>query len=232
MDTQLAIDINVRGIENVLDVARQNHLRVFAPSSIAAFGPSCSLDNTPDLVPMRPNTMYGVSKVYVELLGEYYYQKYDLDFRSLRFPGIISYKTLPGGGTTDYAVDVFYKALSPNREFTCFLSPDRVLPMMYMPDCLEGTLQFLQVDSKLLKQRTYNITAFSFSPKEIISEIEKQLGYSLNVTYKPDYRDKIALSWPRSLDDSNARKDWHWTPKYDLATMTADMLANLKERQS
>jgi len=219
---KLAMDLNVRGIENVLEVAKEYNLRVFAPSSIAAFGPSTPQQNTPDNVPMRPTTIYGVSKVYLELLGEYYHNKFGVDFRALRYPGVLSSETLPGGGTTDYAIDIFYSALS-KKKYTCFLESDVSLPMMYMPDCLDGTVKFLCADNSSLTKRTYNLTAISFTPAEIAAEIKKHIP-QFEINYDPDFRNSIAWSWPRSLDDSAARADWGWRHKYDLNALTKDML--------
>lgn len=221
MGPKFATQLNMRGIENVLEVAAKHRLKVFAPSSIAAFGPNIDLENVNDNVELRPRTIYGVSKVYLELIGEYYYHRYGLDFRSLRFPGIISYKTPPGGGTTDYAVDIFYKV----RE-----------PMMYMSDCINGTIQFIEADSAKLTRRTYNISAVSFTPEELANEINKQLeqqstiissSHILKMKYAPDFRNQIALSWPRALNDENARKDWGWNHSMGLSEIVADMLKNI-----
>jgi len=221
-----AIELNMRGIENVLNVARKYDLRVYAPSSIAAFGPSTPLDNTPDFTIMRPTTIYGVSKVYLELLGEYYFHKFGVDFRSIRYPGIISHASPPGGGTTDYAVDIFYHAIQ-GKPFKCFLAKDTRLPMMYMPDCLKGTFDFICADRSKLTQSTYNINAVSFTPEEIYNELKKHFP-KFEIEYVPDFRNGIALSWPRSLEDSQAKKDWNWSPQYDLALMTKDMIEKLK----
>lgn len=223
-----AIDINIRGIENVLEVSRMYELRVFSPSSIAAFGPSTPRDNTPNIVPMRPSTIYGVSKVYLELLGEYYNTRFGVDFRSLRYPGIISSEVLPGGGTTDYAIDIFYKALT-NQTYECFLQKDAELPMMYMPDCLDATLQIIQADPSLLKQRTYNVTACSFTPEQLAEEIRKHIP-DFKIVYQPDFRNEIAKSWPKSLDDSDARKDWKWNHEYGIEEMTKDMLSKIGKK--
>jgi len=225
---KLAMDLNVRGIENILEVAREQSVRVYAPSSIAAFGPSTPQQNTPDTVPMRPTTIYGVSKVYLELLGEYYNHKFGVDFRALRYPGVLSSETLPGGGTTDYAIDIFYSALT-TKKYTCFLEPDVALPMMYMPDCLEGTVKFLCADNSSLTKRTYNLAAISFTPAEIASEIKKHIP-GFEIKYEPDFRNSIAWSWPRSLDDSAARADWGWRHKYNLDSLTQDMLDKISSR--
>lgn len=226
---QLAYRTNVEGSYNVLEAARILNLdQVLIPSSIAAFGPSTPQDNTPNDVIMRPTTMYGVSKVFIELLGEYYNLRYDLDFRSLRYPGVISSEALPGGGTTDYAVEIFYEALK-NKRYTCFLDKDARLPMMYMPDCIKSTIDLIEADSSKLVHRSFNVTAMSFTPEEIANEIKKHMP-EFEIDYKPDFRQKIAESWPRSIDDSVARKEWGWKPDYDLAAMTKDMLEKLSKK--
>ncbi|MHA2502734.1 MAG: NAD-dependent epimerase/dehydratase family protein [Candidatus Kariarchaeaceae archaeon] len=224
---ELALKVNARGTENAFDVAKRYNLRILSPSSIAAFGPSTPSVDTPDVTIMRPNTMYGVTKVWVELLGEYYHQRFGLDFRSLRYPGIISYKALPGGGTTDYAVEIFYEALK-NGKYTSFLRPDSRLPMMYMPDCLKGTVDLLRAEESILEQRVFNLGAFNFTPSELASEIQRHLP-DFTIEYQPDYRQDIADGWPNSLDDSQARRQWGWEPSYDLTSMTAEMLEKLAE---
>jgi len=223
-----AMELNIRGIEHALEVAYKNELRIYAPSSIAAFGPSTPQVDTPDEVIMRPTTIYGVSKVYLELLGEYYHKKFGVDFRSIRYPGILSAETMPGGGTTDYAIDIFYKAVK-GEKYTCFLAKDVALPMMYMPDCLKGTVQLLEAENEKLKSRTYNLAAISFTPEQIANEIKSQLpkGNTFDVTYEPDFRNNIALSWPRSLSDKNARRDWGWKHQFGLKEMTKDMLTKI-----
>ncbi len=229
---QLAWHVNINGLYNVLDVARQYQLtRVFCPSSMAVFGPETPRKNTPQETVLRPTTIYGITKVTGELLGNYYVHKYGLDVRGIRYPGIISHKTLPGGGTTDYAVEIFYKAIQ-ERHYTCFLRPDTVLPMMYMPDCIRATLELMEADFDQLEHHTdFNLAALSFSPAELAAEIQKHIP-DFTIEYKPDFRQAIADSWPRSIDDSAARREWGWRPRYDLAAMTADMLEKLRERHA
>ena len=225
-DPQAAWDVNMNGLKSILDLSVQYKVRVFWPSSIAVFGPTAPRDNTPQYSPLTPSTMYGVTKVSGELLCQYYRRKYDLDVRSLRYPGLISYTAPPGGGTTDYAVAIFHEALK-NGKYDCFLSPETVLPMMYMEDAIRATLELMSADpGKLAALSSYNISALSFSAEELAAEIARQIP--LQVTYTPDYRQAIADSWPRSVDDSAARSDWGWQPKYDLALMVETMLKNLR----
>jgi nucleoside-diphosphate-sugar epimerase len=229
---QKAWDVNINGLYNVLEVARARGLvRVFSPSSIAVFGPATPRTNTPQDTVLDPRTIYGVTKVAGEHLCDYYVRKYGLDVRGCRYPGIISHQTLPGGGTTDYAVAIFYEAVK-NARYTCFLRRDTRLPMMYMPDCLKCTLDLMGADFARLKHHSsFNVTAMSFTAAELAAEIRKHMP-SFECRYEPDFRQAIADSWPESVDDSAARAEWGWKPGYDLAAMTADMLAALKKRQA
>jgi nucleoside-diphosphate-sugar epimerase len=225
----LAWRVNIDGLMNVLDISREmNVKKVYWPSSIAVFGPGTPKKNTPQFTVTDPNTVYGISKLTGERLVEYYHAHYGLDVRSLRYPGLIGYKTLPGGGTTDYAVDIFYKAIRGSH-YECFLKENTYLPMMYMPDAVRGTLELMEADSAKVKIRSsYNISSMSFSPIEIYNEVKKQSG-NFPISFVPDFRQKIAESWPESIDDSPARSDWGWRHEYDLEKMTADMLIHLKE---
>jgi len=226
---EMAWKINMESLKNVLDLAKEYKLRVFWPSSIAAFGPTTPRDNTPQKTVLEPNTMYGITKVAGELLCNYYFEKFEVDVRSVRYPGILSYKALPGGGTTDYAVAIFYEALK-QKKYTCFLKEDATLPMMYMPDCIKGTVDIMDADASKIKARTsYNFAGISFSPKEIAEEIKKHIP-EFEISYEPDYRQKIAESWPKSIDDSDARSDWGWKHEYDLEKMTAHMLEKLRKK--
>jgi nucleoside-diphosphate-sugar epimerase len=226
---QAAWNININGLINVLEASRAYGIKTLIwPSSIAAFGPTTPRENTPNTTVLEPTTIYGITKVAGELLCEYYYQKYQLDVRSIRLPGIISSETLPGGGTTDYAVEIFYEALK-NKQYTCFLREDTVLPMMYMPDCNKALIDLLEADNSKLKRRVYNITGMSFSAGEIASEIKKYIP-EFSIEYKPDFRQGIADSWPKSIDDSLARKEWDWDPVYNLVSMTKDMIEKLSKR--
>jgi threonine 3-dehydrogenase len=226
----LCWNINMNGTINILEQSVKHKIkRVFVPSSIAVWGDGIPLNNTPQESVLKPRTMYGVTKVAGELLCDYYVQKYNLDCRGLRYPGIISSETLPGGGTTDYAVEIFYEAVK-NKKYTCFLSENTVLPMMYMPDCIKATIDLMQADFANLKHHgDFNLAASSFSPAELAEEIKKHIP-EFTIEYAPDYRQKIADSWPNSIDDSSARNEWNWNPDYDLAAMTKDMIEKLSEK--
>jgi nucleoside-diphosphate-sugar epimerase len=227
---QLAYRVNIDGLYNVLEIAREHEVsRVFWPSSIAVFGSDTPKDNTPQETILRPTTMYGVTKVAGELLCDYYAERFGLDVRGVRYPGIISSETLPGGGTTDYAVEIFHEALKHQR-YTCFLDGDTVLPMMYMPDCIRATLQLMDADPDQLEHHAdFNLSGLSFSPAELAAEIRKHIP-EFEITYEPDYRQTIADSWPCTIDDSAAREEWGWEPQYDLPAMVADMLEKLQRR--
>jgi len=226
----LAWNVNMNGLYNVLEIAREMKLAVFTPSSIAAFGPNTPKEKTPQDTIQRPTTMYGVTKVAGELLCDYYFLKYGVDTRGVRYPGLISYETLPGGGTTDYAVHIYYEAIK-NKKYTCYIKEGTYMDMMYMPDALEAIVQLMEADPSKLKHRNaFNITAMSFAPEHIAAEIKKHIP-EFEMDYNVDpVRQSIAESWPDSLDDSAAREEWGWNPKYDLASMTVDMLEKLREK--
>ncbi len=225
-----AWNVNINGLKNVLDLARQKRMaRVIVPSSIAVFGPSTPKYDAPQDTVLKPSTMYGVTKAAGELLCDYYCEKYDLDVRGIRYPGLISWKTEPGGGTTDYAVSIFYSAVR-GEPFSCFVSPDTVLPMMYMPDAVKAMLQLAEADASRLSHRNaYNLAAFSFAARELEEAIRRHIP-ELVVTYNPDYHQDIADGWPSTIDDSAARRDWGWQPDFDLDRMTADMIENLRRK--
>jgi nucleoside-diphosphate-sugar epimerase len=224
----LAWDININGMINVLEVAREKKVkRVLIPSSIAAFGPTTPRDNTPQETILKPTTMYGVTKVAGELLADYYVSRFGMDVRGLRYPGIISNETLPGGGTTDYAVAIYYDAVKYGK-YECFLSENTMLPMMYMPDCLKATIDLFHADFAKLKHHSdFNVGAFSVTPKGMFESIKKYIP-NFEVTYKTDFRQAIADSWPNSIDDSAAREEWGWKPSFNLDTMTQDMLKAIR----
>lgn len=225
----LCWDINVNGLRNVLEVAKSHRLKVFWPSSIAVFGHHTPKLDTPQITVEDPSTMYGITKVTGELLCNYYAQRFGVDVRSLRLPGIISYSTLPGGGTTDFAVEIFYEAIK-HSSYTCFVRPDTRLPMMYMPDTIAAILQLMAADEAAIKIRTsYNLTAVSFSAEELVAEIQQHLP-DFTCDYAPDFRQAIADSWPSTIDDSPARTDWGWQHSYDLQAIVRDMLLKLKDR--
>ncbi len=224
-----AWDLNMKGLLNVLEIARTHRLqRVFWPSSIAAFGPSTPRDHTPQKAVMDPTTVYGISKLAGEGWCAWYHRTHGVDVRSLRYPGLISWKTPPGGGTTDYAIEIFHAAIKSGR-YTSFLAADTALPMMYMPDAIRATLELMEAPAASVRERqSYNLAGISFTPVQMAAAIARQLpGFGLQC--EPDFRQAIADSWPRSIDDSAARADWGWRPHYDLDAMVADMLANLRQ---
>jgi len=226
----LCWNVNINGMYNILEIARERKMnRIFVPSSIAAFGPETPRKKTPQETVLKPKTMYGVTKVAGELLGDYYFKRFGLDVRGLRYPGIISSETLPGGGTTDYAVEIFYEAIK-HKKYTCFVKKETTLPMMYMPDCIKGTMDLMEADvSKLKHHCDFNISSMSFSAGELAEEIKKHIP-EFKCDYKPDFRQAIADSWPQSIDDSASRKEWNWKPSYNLQSMTKDMLEKLGKR--
>jgi nucleoside-diphosphate-sugar epimerase len=227
----LAWKVNMDGLRNILELAREFKLKVFWPSSIAAFGPTTPKKNAPQQTVLEPNTIYGVTKVAGELLCQYYFTKFGVDVRSLRYPGIISWKTLPGGGTTDYAVDIFWKALETG-EYTCFLKKDTALPMMYIDDAIRATIEIMSAEPKKITIRTsYNHSAISFTPSELAEAIKKA-GIPIKIKYTPDFRQKIASSWPKSIDDRKARKDWKWKYAFSLDKMVKEMIRGVKEMQN
>jgi len=225
-----AWDINMASLFNVLDIGKEKGLKkIFWPSSMGAFGPSTPAMDTPQLTIMEPTTVYGISKLAGERWCEYYFNKYGLDVRSLRYPGLISWKTKAGGGTTDYAVEIFYDAIQRGK-YECFLSEDIALPMMYMDDAVNATIRLMETDAKNVKVRSsYNLGGISFTPKELTDEIRKYIP-ELEVTYKPDFRQEIAESWPRSISDEAAQKDWGWKHEYDLEKMTKVMIENIRKK--
>ena len=224
----LAWSLNMQSLLNVLDIAKEEKLtKIYWPSSIAVFGPTSPRVNAPQQTIIEPTTVYGISKYAGEFWCNYYFNRYGVDVRSLRYPGLISYKSQPGGGTTDYAVEIFHAA-KDGEAYECFLKEDTYLPMMYMPDAIRATIELMEADAEKIKVRTsYNLSGMSFSPEEITAEIKKHVP-DFTTTYKPDYRQAIADSWPQSIDDSVARKGWGWKEEYDLSAMTKDMLENLK----
>ena len=225
---QLAWQINIQGLCNALEMGREKGCAVFFPSSIAAFGPETPHDKTPQDTIQRPNTIYGITKVAGELLAEYYHKKWGVDTRGVRFPGLISYKTLPGGGTTDYAVDIYYQAVRTAR-YSSYIAAGTYMDMMYIPDAIDGMVQVMEADpSRLIHRCCFNITAMSFEPEQVAAAIRVRIP-SFVMDYDVDpVRQGIADSWPNSIDDSAARAEWDWNPKYDLTTMTDDMLKNLR----
>lgn len=224
----LAWHLNMQGLLNVLDIAREEKLqKVYWPSSIAVFGPTSPKQNCPQRTIIEPSTVYGISKYAGEFWCNYFFERYGVDVRSIRYPGLISYKSAPGGGTTDYAIEIFHEALE-ERRYKCFLKEDTYLPMMYMPDAIRATIELMEAPAEKISVRTsYNVAALSFAPREIAAEIKKHIP-DFTINYAPDYRQAIANSWPQSIDDSVARADWGWRHEYDLPRMTADMLGNLE----
>jgi nucleoside-diphosphate-sugar epimerase len=224
----LAWSLNMQSLLNVLDIAREEKIyKVFWPSSIAVFGPTSPKIKCPQQTIIEPTTVYGISKYAGEFWCNYYFQRWGIDVRSLRYPGLISYKSSPGGGTTDYAVEIFHEALE-EKKYNCFLKEDTYLPMMYMPDAIKATIDLMEAPAgKISVRHAYNIAAMSFSPGEIAAEIKKHIP-EFEISYNPDYRQSIADSWPQSIDDSVARHDWQWQEAYNLARMTKDMLDNLQ----
>lgn len=225
----LAWHINMQSLLNVLEVAKEESLeKIYWPSSIAVFGPDSPKNLTPQHTVIEPTTVYGISKFAGERWCEYYWKRYNIDVRSLRYPGLISYKSQPGGGTTDYAIEIFHDALN-NGCYTSFLNEGTHLPMMYMPDAIRATIELMEADaSKISVRSSYNIGAMSFSPREIAAEIRKHVS-NFTIEYKPDSRQQIADSWPKSIDDSEARRDWNWKPEFTIERMTTDMLENLRK---
>ena len=226
---QLAWRVNMIGHYNVLELAREYRFRVFWPSTIAVFGPTTPKYNTPQHTVIEPVTMYGITKYAGELLARYYVYKYDLDIRGVRWPGIISSEAMPGGGTTDYAVEIFYHALTEGR-YTCYLREDTMLPMMYMPDAIKSVVDLMKASRSRLKLFVgYNVAAFSFTPKQLADEIRKYIPH-FQVEYKPDFRQQIADSWPRTIDDSVAREEWGWKPEWTFEAMVRDMLIKISRK--
>ena len=227
-----AWDLNMNGLFNVLELARQGLIKkVFWPSSIAVFGHTTPKEDSPQHAILEPTTVYGISKSAGERWCDYYHQKFNIDVRSIRYPGIISYKSLPGGGTTDYAVDIFHEAIKHQR-YTCFIEKDVYLPMMYMDDAIRATIELMQVDKSALSTfKSYNISAISFSPEEIAKEIRTQIS-NFEINYSPDFRNDIAKSWPSSINDQEARKDWGWKEEFDLTRMTLEMIEGIRSNKS
>jgi threonine 3-dehydrogenase len=223
-------DINMNGLFNILEVAKEFSLnKVFFPSSIAVFGTNTPKEKTPQFTFLDPSTVYGISKAAGENWCQYYFDKYQLDVRSIRYPGVISYQSMPGGGTTDYAVDIFHKAVQ-GIDFDCFLSEETSLPMIYMPDAIRATLELMEAPREKIKVRSsYNLAAMSFSPLEIVNSIQQHFP-NFKVNYNPDFRQSIADSWPASIDDSEARNDWNWKENYNINEMTKDMIIQLSKK--
>lgn len=228
----LCFNVNMNGLYNVLEGSRELGVKqIICPSSIAVFGPETPRDNTPQETIILPKTMYGLTKAAGEMVCDYYVGKFGLDIRGIRYPGLVSYKTLPGGGTTDYAVEIFYEAIK-NKSYNCFLKPDTTLPMMYMPDAIRGTIALAETEfSKLKHHSNFNFAGMSFSCAELAAEITKRIP-EFKIEYQPDFRQAIADSWPKSIDDSASRDEWGWKPEFGLVEMVDDMILNLRERLS
>ena len=226
---QLAWRINMDGLVNVLEIAREKKLnKIYWPSSIAVFGPDSPKQHTPQFTVMNPTTIYGISKLAGEQLCAYYHAKFGVDVRSIRYPGLIGWKSMPGGGTTDYAVDIYHKAVE-GENYSCFLNEGTALPMMYMDDAIRGTLELMDAPAEQIKVRTsYDFSGISFAPEEILASIQKTIP-EFNMSYAPDHRQQIAESWPQSIDDSKAHEDWGWKPEFDLDRMSEDIITNLKK---
>lgn len=228
---KFAWDLNMQSLFHVLELGKEKVIdKIFWPSSIAVFGPTTPKQNTPQETVTEPSTVYGISKLAGERWCEYYAAKFKVDVRSIRYPGLIGYKTLPGGGTTDYAVDIYHKALE-DETYECFLEEHTYLPMMYMEDAIRATIEIMEAKSENIKIRSsYNLSAISFSPKEVAESIQREIP-NFTISYAPDFRQKIAESWPQSIDDHRAREDWNWKEKYNLDQMSSDMLLHLKEQK-
>lgn len=223
-------NLNMNSLFNVLNLAKEKKIeKIFWPSSIAVFGPTTPKQNTPQRTVMEPSTVYGISKQTGERWCEYYFNKYNVDVRSIRYPGIISWQTMPGGGTTDYAIDIYHKALK-HKKYICFLNGETTLPMMFMDDAIKATIDIMSAPADQIKNRSsYNLAAISFNPEQIAESIRKQIP-EFTISYEPDFRQAIADSWPQSIDDTDARTDWGWKHSYDLDAITAEMIKNLKMR--
>ena len=231
LNPKWAWDVNMNGLFNVLELAKEKKLKLFFPSSIAVFGPEAPKEQTPQFAPLTPKTVYGISKASGESWCQYYHDKYEVDVRSLRYPGIIGYQSMPGGGTTDYAVEIYHHALKEKR-YTSFINRDTQLPMIYMEDAIRATVELMEAKAEQIQVRTsYNLAGMSFSPKQIAQAIQKHIP-GFQIEYAPDFREAIAQSWPSSIDDRYAQEDWGWQPQYKLENMTADMLHHLRAMHS
>lgn len=227
----LAWEVNLNGLRNVLELAREFELQVFWPSSIAVFGPTTPKESVPQHTVLEPTTMYGLTKVAGELLCQYYWKRYQVDVRSLRYPGLNGWRAAPGDGTTEYAIHIFYAAIE-NNSYTCFLKPDANLPMMYLDDAIEGTIALMEADPNQISIRTsYNFGAISFTPDQLAAEVKK-LSPGFEIKYDPDFRQQIAESWPQTIDDSVARQDWGWEPKFDLTQMAEELYTHIKQKMN